>query len=320
MAAPSLYAYLLSCNVIALLLVVAPPCAGLGLDTVRGFLTREEDTVIFSLIERAKHPMNLPAYDDRACFGPAGRHGRRNGSFVELFVRESEQIQAKAGRYQSQQEVPFFQSRVPFTLAPPYNFTTDLHPGAASVNVNDAIWGMYFSELLPQLANNGSDDGNYAVTAASDLACLQVIWNATLHAFLCRPQMRMMIQSIFVMNNSSFWQALSRRINYGRYVAEVKFRGDQQRYTALIRSKDKDALMKLLTSEAQEDVVKRRVEKKAMVFGQDVTLNGPTETGDDTSSQSSFKVAPSVVYELYDRWVIPLTKQVEIEYLLHRLD
>ncbi|KAF7101123.1 hypothetical protein CFC21_102520 [Triticum aestivum] len=287
MAAPSLYAYLLSCNVIALLLVVAPPCAGLGLDTVRGFLTREEDTVIFSLIERAKHPMNLPAYDDRACFGPAGRHGRRNGSFVELFVRESEQIQAKAGRYQSQQEVPFFQSRVPFTLAPPYNFTTDLHPGAASVNVNDAIWGMYFSELLPQLANNGSDDGNYAVTAASDLACLQ---------------------------------ALSRRINYGRYVAEVKFRGDQQRYTALIRSKDKDALMKLLTSEAQEDVVKRRVEKKAMVFGQDVTLNGPTETGDDTSSQSSFKVAPSVVYELYDRWVIPLTKQVEIEYLLHRLD
>lgn len=285
MAAHSLYTYLLLfCNAIGLLLV--PPCAGLGLDTVRGFLTREEDTVVFSLIERAKHPLNLPAYDDRPCFGPAGRHGRCNGSFVELFVRESEQIQAKAGRYQSQQEVPFFQSRVPFTLAPPYNFTTDLHPGAASVNVNDAIWGMYFSELLPQLANNGSDDGNYAVTAASDLACLQ---------------------------------ALSRRINYGRYVAEVKFRGDQQRYTALIRSKDKDALMKLLTSEAQ-DVVKRRVEKKAMVFGQDVTLDGPTETGDDNSSQSSFKVTPSVVYELYDRWVIPLTKQVEVEYLLHRLD
>ncbi|KAF7095379.1 hypothetical protein CFC21_097561 [Triticum aestivum] len=288
MAAPSLHTYLLLfCNAIALLLVVVPPCAGLGLDTVRGFLTREEDTVVFSLIERAKHPLNLPAYDDRPSFGPAGRHGRRNGSFVELFVRESEQIQAKAGRYQSQQEVPFFQSRVPFTLAPPYNFTTDLHPGAASVNANDAIWGMYFSELLPLLANNGSEDGNYAVTAASDLACLQ---------------------------------ALSRRINYGRYVAEVKFRGDQQRYTDLIRSKDKDALMKLLTSEAQEDVVKRRVEKKAMVFGQDVTLDGPTETGDDASSQSSFKVAPSVVYELYDRWVIPLTKQVEVEYLLHRLD
>jgi chorismate mutase len=83
---------------------------------------------------------------------------------------------------------------------------------------------------------------------------------------------------------------------------------------------DKDALMKLLTSEAQEDVVKRRVEKKAMVLGQDITLDGPTETGDTNSGQSSFKVAPSVVYKLYDQWVIPLTKNVEVDYLLHRLD
>jgi chorismate mutase len=30
---------------------------------------------------------------------------------------------------------------------------------------------------------------------------------------------------------------LSRRINYGRYVAEVKFRGDQQTYTSLIQAK-----------------------------------------------------------------------------------
>lgn len=283
MAAHSLYSYLLLCNAITLLLV-SPCCVGLGLDTVRDFLTREEDTIVFSLIERAKHPLNLPAYEEHAWFGPDGR--RHNDSFAELFVRESEQIQAKAGRYQSQEEIPFFHSRVPFTLAPPYNFTTDLYPGAASVNVNDVIWGIYFNELLPLLAKNG-DDGKYAVTAASDLACLQ---------------------------------ALSRRINYGRYVAEVKFRGDQQRYTALIGSKDKDALMKLLTSEAQEDVVKRRVEKKAMVLGQDITLDGPTETGDTNSGQSSFKVAPSVVYKLYDQWVIPLTKNVEVDYLLHRLD
>ncbi|CAM0947152.1 unnamed protein product [Alopecurus aequalis] len=275
-----LYTYLLFCSAITLLLV--SPCAGLGLDTVRDFLTREEDTIVFSLIERAKHPLNLPAYQDHAWYGPDGRG--RNGSFVELFVRESEEIQAKAGRYESQLEIPFFHAIVPITLAPRYNFTTDLYPAAASVNVNDDIWGIYFNELLPLLAKN-DDDGNYAVTAASDLACLQ---------------------------------ALSRRINYGRYVAEVKFRGDQQRYTTLISSKDKDALVKLLTSEAQEDVVKRRVEKKAMVFGQDVTLDGPTD--DKNSSQSSLKVAPSVVYKLYDQWVIPLTKNVEVEYLLRRLD
>jgi chorismate mutase len=66
---------------------------GLGLDTVRDFLTREEDTIVFSLIERAKHPLNLPAYEEHAWFGPDGR--RHNDSFAELFVRESEQIQAK---------------------------------------------------------------------------------------------------------------------------------------------------------------------------------------------------------------------------------
>lgn len=49
----------------------------------------------------------------------------------------------------------------------------DLYPAAAFVNVNDAIWSMYFNELLPLIAKNG-DDGNYAVTVDSDFACLQV--------------------------------------------------------------------------------------------------------------------------------------------------
>lgn len=78
--------------------------------------------------------------------------------------------------------------------------------------------------------------------------------------------------------------------------------------------------MKLLTSEAQEDVVKRRVEKKTVVFGQSITLDEPIQTDVNNSSQANFKVDPSVVYKLYDQWVIPLTKQVEVEYLLHRLD
>lgn len=84
---------------------------------------------------------------------------------------------------------------------------------------------------------------------------------------------------------------------------------------------DRDALVKLLTSEAQEDVVKRRVEKKAAVFGQSVTLDGPVQTDANSQANSSlFKVDPSVVYELYGQRVIPLTKQVEVEYLLRRLD
>lgn len=81
-----------------------------------------------------------------------------------------------------------------------------------------------------------------------------------------------------------------------------------------------DTLMKLVTSESQEEIVKKRVAKKAAVFGQDVTLGRPADTGDSNGGRAAYKVDPPVVYRLYGDWVIPLTKIVEIEYLLRRLD
>lgn len=77
--------------------------------------------------------------------------------------------------------------------------------------------------------------------------------------------------------------------------------------------------MRELTSESQEEMVKRRVEKKAMVFGEDITLD-KNDTCGSNSNRTNYKVDPSVVYNIYGDWVIPLTKLVEVEYLLHRLD
>jgi chorismate mutase len=77
---------------------------------------------------------------------------------------------------------------------------------------------------------------------------------------------------------------------------------------------DRDALMKLLTFASVEEAVKKRVAKKAMVFGQEVTLN--TTDG----SNGKYKVDPSVLSRLYAEWVMPLTKLVQVEYLLRRLD
>ena len=79
-------------------------------------------------------------------------------------------------------------------------------------------------------------------------------------------------------------------------------------------TQDKDALNKLVTSKSVEEMVQRRVKKKAMVFGQDVDVN------DTEGSRGTYKVDPLVVFQLYRDWVIPLTKVVEVEYLLHRLD
>lgn len=71
--------------------------------------------------------------------------------------------------------------------------------------------------------------------------------------------------------------------------------------------------MKLLTFEAVEETVKKRVEKKAKIFSQEVTLNS-------TESKGKYKINPSMVSRLYDEWIMPLTKHVEVEYLLRRLD
>ncbi|KAK7815379.1 chorismate mutase 2 [Quercus suber] len=184
-----------------------------------------------------------------------------------------------AGRYANPEEHPFFPEDLPPSEVPPYNFAKFLHPPAASININKDIWDTYINKLL-QLFVAPGDDGNYASTAASDFVCLQ---------------------------------ALSRRIRYGKLVAEVKFRESPQEYEPAIRAKDRDTLMKLLTFEKVEEAVMKRVAKKAMMFGQEVTLNNDGNHGKN-------KVDPSVVSRLYGDWIMPLTKHVEVEYLLRRLD
>lgn len=160
------------------------------------------------------------------------------------------------------------------------------HPASASVCVNKDIWDAYINKFLPLLTTEG-DDGNYAATVACDLICLQ---------------------------------ALSRRIHYGKHVAEVKFSEAPQDYGPLIRARDSDALMKLLTFEKVEEMVKRRVAKKAKVFGQNVTLEDNVRKIDIASDEAKCKVDPAIVSRLYADWVMPLTKLVEVEYLLRRLD
>lgn len=73
--------------------------------------------------------------------------------------------------------------------------------------------------------------------------------------------------------------------------------------------------MKMLTFEAVEEMVKKRVAKKAMIFGQQVSLSN-----NNVNAKENYKVDPAVVVRLYEEWVMPLTKLVEVQYLLRRLD
>ena len=73
---------------------------------------------------------------------------------------------------------------------------------------------LYLQELVPGITEP-CDDNNYGSAAMQDVLCLQ---------------------------------ALSKRIHYGKFVAEAKFRADPEQYQQLIENKDQDAIMRTLTS------------------------------------------------------------------------
>ena len=74
--------------------------------------------------------------------------------------------------------------------------------------------------------------------------------------------------------------------------------------------------MELLTFEEVEATIKKRVEAKAKTFGQEVRIMGE----EDEAADSTYKIKPRLVANLYGDWIMPLTKEVQVEYLLRRLD
>ncbi|KAH9299247.1 hypothetical protein KI387_030929, partial [Taxus chinensis] len=257
----------------------------LTLDAIRNSLIRQEDSIIFNLLERAQYCFNAPTYDVNAFSMPGF-----NGSLIEFILKESEHLHAKVGRYTSPDEHPFFPDGLPEPLLPPLRYPQVLHPAAHSININKSVWSMYYDNLIPWFAAKG-DDGNYGSTAVCDTLCLQ---------------------------------ALSKRIHYGKFVAEAKFRGSPEVYEIAIRAQiillikrttlqDKDQLMNLLTFESVEMEVQRRVEEKAKAYGREVNL-------DVTEVDSTYKIQPSLIANLYGEWIMPLTKKVQVAYLLRRLD
>ena len=73
--------------------------------------------------------------------------------------------------------------------------------------------------------------------------------------------------------------------------------------------------MKMLTYESVETAIQQRVQTKAKVFGQEVVI---IENGN--GAPPVYKIKPDMVADLYGDWIMPLTKEVQVQYLLRRLD
>ncbi|KAF9923914.1 chorismate mutase aro7 [Linnemannia zychae] len=264
----------------------------LSLSKLRDVLIRLEDTIIFALIERAQFALN-------ECTYKPGVYKYDNGSsssFLEYFLHEMEKVHARVRRYTSPDEYPFT-SPLPEPILPTLDFPPTLHPN--NINVNKEIMERYLQDFVPKICPPG-DDLNYGSSATRDTECLQ---------------------------------ALSKRIHYGKFIAESKFMdpAQQKTYIRLIQNKDRDGIMELLTNRTVEAALLRRLRRKALIYGSDITESGEIATKADPEGSThrnedigavdkSRKIQANVVVDLYERFVIPLTKEVEVEYLLQRLD
>ena len=238
----------------------------LKLENIRSVLIRQEETIIFSLVERAQFLQNNKIYKKNEFSIP-----NFNGSFVEYLLYGTEALHATVRRYTGPDELPFSE-KLPDPLLPATDFDKPIEDN--NVNINQKIKKIYETKIIPAICDSG-DDEQYGSSAVCDVNCLQ---------------------------------ALSKRIHYGKFVAESKFLSEPELFSKFIEAGASDELMKLITDKEVEKKLLARVEKKAATYGQEIG-----------STSGEYKIQPAFVAELYKKWIIPLTKEVEVDYLLQRM-
>ncbi|KAF2121100.1 chorismate mutase [Lophiotrema nucula] len=206
------------------------------------------------------------------------------GSSLSLFdwmLREQERLQSLVRRYQSPDQYPFFPDALQTPILKPLNYPKILHPN--DVIVNAKLKESYIEHILPAAcAQFGREDrGEREENYGSAATC-----------------------------DVACLQALSQRIHFGKFVAEAKFQKETERFVQLIKAEDRQGIDEAITNSKVEKKVLERLRLKAKTYGTD-----PDSGGDALS-----KVNADAVVAMYKDWVIPLTKEVEVEYLMQRLE
>lgn len=252
------------------------PDTVLDLPNIRDALVRMEDTIIFDFIERAQFFTSPSIYESNKFELP-----NFDGSFLDWSLLNTEKLHSQLRRYESPDEVPFFPAEILPPLLPPINYPKILAWYSDEININDLIKENYINHIVPLVAvGEGEQSENLGSCMTCDIDTLQ---------------------------------ALSRRIHFGKFVAEAKFQNEREKYTKMIIEKDVAGIDAAITNSAVEAKILERLEEKGKVYGRDPTLKwsqNPQNSG----------IRAKHLAQIYKDWVIPLTKKVEVDYLLRRLE
>ena len=105
-------------------------------------------------------------------------------------------------------------------------------------------------------------------------------------------------------------QAISKRVHYGKFVSESKFVQHPSEFVPHIINGNRVALEALITKPEVERKLLQRLRKKAATYAQDFAPDGETTT--TSNGPSGGKIDVDGVVDLYESFIIPLTKEVEV--------
>jgi chorismate mutase len=238
--------------------------------------------------------------------------------FSITFLKEK--LHSAVRRYESPEEHAFFPALLPQRsdsmekLDYPNLLSSD--PAIDALNWNPILYEKYLNVIVPAIARKG-DDEQYGSTCVTDTAALQ---------------------------------ALSKRIHYGKFVAESKYRSNPEGFQRLVDAGDADGVMALLTNAKVEEQVLTRARLKATTYGREPMLSSFPMTrnakdGDSTAiiaaaaamavvaaveamqdskengdknDKIKGKVDPAIIEAIYRELIIPMTKDIEVAYLFLR--
>lgn len=290
------------------------------MESIRATLIRKEETIIFAIIERAQHRQNSLVYEVGGVPGLSAPPGSVNCeaedlSFLDYMLTGTEALHSNVRRYESPEEHAFFPDRLPKrsnsleTLDYPDLLCSDECLNNVNLNWNQILYEKYINVIVPAISAQG-DDEQYGSSVVEDIVILQ---------------------------------ALSKRIHFGKFVAESKYQSDPVTYQRLVDEGDADGVMELLTNMEVERRLLTRAKLKAATYGREPLLSAlPTveggEDGDTTSiiaaaaasavvaavealkkgKQKESKMDPEIIEFIYRDLIIPMTKDVEVAYLFLR--
>ncbi|KAK6464557.1 putative chorismate mutase [Scheffersomyces coipomensis] len=248
----------------------------LNLDNIRQALIRMEDTIVFDLIERSQFYSSPSVYE----INKFNIEGFKGSSFLDWSLIQMEKAHSQIRRYEAPDESPFFPDQILKPILPPIKYPKILAKYTDEINVNEEIKQFYVNEIVPQVSCKiGEQEENLGSVSTCDIECLQ---------------------------------AISRRIHFGKFVAEVKYQSDKLNYIRLIKLKDVKGIEDSITNSVVENKILERLIIKGQNYGVDPSLK--------YSQNPQSKVKPEVIAKLYKDYIIPLTKKVEVDYLLRRLE